>query len=128
MCVVLIVGPKPGDAYNLVLNGSSQFYHHHPFPSPVYYSGGDPHIHTHTLVVSYPLAVINAAISAGLIYVYMFRSSDWNPPFRAPLLVTVFFLLSNVFLSVAPLVPPLPGHQVYESLPYYVRAAGLVFF
>ncbi|KAF9512436.1 hypothetical protein BS47DRAFT_1464023 [Hydnum rufescens UP504] len=92
MCVVLIVGPKPGDAYNLVLN-----------------------------VVSYPLAVINAAISAGLIYVYVFRSSDWNPPFRAPLLVTVFFLLSNVFLSVAPLVPPLPGHQVYESLPYYLH-------
>jgi len=92
MCVVLIVGPRPGDACNLVLN-----------------------------VVSYPLAVINAAISAGLIYVYVFRNSEWNPPFRAPLLVTVFFLLSNVFLSVAPLVPPLPGHQVYESLPYYLH-------
>jgi len=90
--VICILAPPPGDAYNFILN-----------------------------LVSYPLAIINAAISGGLLVLYIRRNPDWQPSFRASWPVTLFFFLSNVFLSVAPLVPPAPGQSVYESLPYYLH-------
>lgn len=45
----------------------------------------------------------------------------WSPPFRATLPVVVFFLLSNLFLVVAPFVPPGEGQNVYETLPYWLH-------
>lgn len=47
---------------------------------------------------------------------------NWHPPCRATLPVVVFFLLSNIYLVVAPYVPPETASQnVYESLPYYLH-------
>ncbi|KAG5913711.1 hypothetical protein E4U42_000918 [Claviceps africana] len=93
---ITILAPPAGDAYNFVLN-----------------------------LISYPLAIINAFVAAGLVYLYRRRpradEPAWNPPLRATLPVTVFFMLSNVYLVIAPFVPPSDGHGVYESLPYYIH-------
>ncbi|KAI0264625.1 high affinity methionine permease [Gloeopeniophorella convolvens] len=98
VCVILIVAAPPGDAFSLVLN-----------------------------LVSYPLAIINAFISAGLLFLYtpLAKSAgfEWAPPFRASWPVVLFFFLSNVFLTIAPLVPPLPGLNPYKSLPYWLHVA-----
>lgn len=71
---------------------------------------------------SYPLAIINTAISGGLLFLYLPTAKhwEWKPPFRATFPVVLFFFLSNVFLTVAPLMPPAPGDRVYVSLPYWV--------
>lgn len=78
-------------------------------------------------MVSYPLAIINALISGGLLLLYtpVLRHWNWAPPFRATIPVVLFFFLSNVFLVIAPLVPPPPGSSVYKSLPYWVRSFPL---
>ncbi|KAK0203145.1 high affinity methionine permease [Desarmillaria ectypa] len=90
--MIIILAPPPGDAYNLVLN-----------------------------MVSYPLAIINAFISGGLLFLYSPWGGDWRPPFRATWPVVLFFFLSNLFLTFAPLVPPAPGQSVYKSLPYWLH-------
>ncbi|TFL02603.1 high affinity methionine permease [Pterulicium gracile] len=94
MSLVIILAPPPGDAFNLVVN-----------------------------LVSYPLTIINSAISGGLILLYtpFLEHWDWNPPFRASLPVVVFFFVANVFLAVAPLIPPAPERTVYLDLPYYLH-------
>lgn len=90
-------------------------------------------------LISYPLSIINVFVSGGLIYIYLNRSTrypDWNPGIRATLPVTIFFLLSNVYLVVAPYVPPDAGQNVYEQLPYYLHcvvalglfASGAVYY
>ncbi|TFL03428.1 high affinity methionine permease [Pterulicium gracile] len=92
--VIIMLAPPPGDAFDLVLN-----------------------------MVSYPLAIINALISGGLLLLYtpVLRHWNWAPPFRATIPVVLFFFLSNVFLVIAPLVPPPPGSSVYKSLPYWLH-------
>jgi hypothetical protein len=35
--------------------------------------------------------------------------------------VVVFFFLSNVYLAVAPYIPPDAGESVYKDLPYYLH-------
>jgi hypothetical protein len=77
-------------------------------------------------VISYPLAVVNVFVAGALIHLYRFptsasRPEPWNPPVRATLPVVVFFLLSNIYLVVAPFVPPSAGQNVYEHLPYYLH-------
>ncbi|THH13249.1 hypothetical protein EW146_g6945 [Bondarzewia mesenterica] len=93
--VIVIVAPPPGDAFNFVLN-----------------------------LVSYPLAIINAAISAGLLFLYTPYARragfDWAPPFRASWPVVFFFLLSNIFLAIAPLVPPSGGNGPIFGGVYWV--------
>ncbi|KAI0069887.1 high-affinity methionine permease [Panus rudis PR-1116 ss-1] len=90
--VIVMLAPPPGDAYNFLLN-----------------------------LISYPLAIVNAFVSAGLIYLYLNKKRlDWNPPFRATLPVAVLFLLSNIYLAVAPYVPP-EGDNIYNDLPYYLH-------
>jgi hypothetical protein len=61
-------------------------------------------------------------MSGGLIYLYIVKDSTrvWAPPFRATLPVVVFFFLSNLFLVIAPLIPPESGSYVYVNLPYWV--------
>lgn len=70
---------------------------------------------------SYPLALFNLLTSGGLLLLYTrpYKPYDWNPPFRAPKYVVIFFFLSNVFLVVVPIIPPSRGYEVYEHLPYY---------
>jgi len=76
------------------------------------------------LVSSYPLSLINTFISAGLLCIHLRPEAapglGWNPPFRAYTAVVWLFFASNVFLITVPFVPPAPGYQVFEHLPYYV--------
>ena len=78
-------------------------------------------------VISYPLAVVNVFVAGALIHLYLHpfsvnRGPDtWNPPIRATLPVAIFFLLSNIYLVVAPFVPPSAGQNVYEHLPYFLH-------
>jgi hypothetical protein len=93
MCTVWMFCPPPGDAFNFVLN-----------------------LH------SYPYSLINSFVSAGLLWLYFSSSGgrDWDPPFRAGIPVITIFLVSNLFLIVAPLIPPTPEFSLYEHLPYWV--------
>lgn len=91
--VIIMLAPPPGDAYNFILN-----------------------------VISYPLAIVNVFVAGALIHLYLNRTKwNWNPPIKATLPVAIFFLLSNIYLVVAPFVPPSDGQSVYESLPYYLH-------
>ncbi|BDD64038.1 hypothetical protein MAP00_008886 [Monascus purpureus] len=95
MSVVILLAPPPGDAYNFLLN-----------------------------LISYPLSIVNIFVSAGLIYIYVTKARnfpDWAPGIRATLPVTIFFFLSNIYLTVAPYIPPDEGNNVYKSLPYYLH-------
>lgn len=95
ICVITIVGPPPGDAYNFVLN-----------------------------LVSYPLNVVNTLVALGLL-ITKYRSrkglQSWNPPIRVPWPVVAFFFLASLYLIVAPYIPPTDGQSVYESLPYWIH-------
>ncbi|KAM0753311.1 high-affinity methionine permease [Meredithblackwellia eburnea MCA 4105] len=106
--LVIILAPPTGDAYSFLLN-----------------------------LISYPLNVFNVLISVALVGVYLRKSRySWNPPVKATLPVAVFFLLANIFLVVAPLVPPAPGAEPYASLPYWLHVvvgfgilgAGIVYW
>ncbi|KOS22973.1 High-affinity methionine permease [Escovopsis weberi] len=90
---VTILAPPPGDAYNFILN-----------------------------LISYPLAIVNVFVAGGLVHLYRNRETwNWHPPISATLPVVIFFMLSNIYLVVAPFVPPTDGQSVYNSLPYYIH-------
>lgn len=74
------------------------------------------------VVSSYPRSLINATIAGGLLFLHTRwgRNWDWSPPFKAWPVATTFFLASNLFLVIVPLVPPSPGYSPYEHLPYFV--------
>ncbi|OBT62085.1 hypothetical protein VE03_08998 [Pseudogymnoascus sp. 23342-1-I1] len=94
--VIIMLAPPPGDAYNFILN-----------------------------VISYPLAIVNVFVAGALVHLYLHPSAShrptWAPPFRATLPVVIFFLLSNIYLVVAPFVPPDEGQSIYEDIPYYLH-------
>lgn len=95
VCMVTILAPPPGDAYNIILN-----------------------------LISYPMNIINFVISAGLLWIYWQRRQgkiEWNPPIKAGVIITTFFMLSNIYLIVAPYVPPTHGESVYEHAPYWIH-------
>lgn len=103
VCLVTIVAPPPGDAYNFIMN-----------------------------LISYPMNIINLCVSGGLIYLHWQHKKGkivWNPPIRAGLPVIVFFSMCNVYLIVAPYIPPSAGQSVYKSLPYWIHCvvAWLIF-
>lgn len=96
VCVVTIVAPPPGDAYNFIMN-----------------------------LISYPLNVVNTVLAAGLIYLHYRKykgQQDWSPPIKASLPVIIFFFLASLYLIVAPYIPPVAGQKVYNSLPYWIHA------
>lgn len=74
-------------------------------------------------LISYPLSIVNVFVSGGLIYIYLNRSRfpSWSPGIKATLPVTIFFFLSNVYLAIAPYIPPDAGESVYKDLPYYLH-------
>lgn len=96
--VIIILAPPPGDAYNFILN-----------------------------LISYPLNITNVFVSLALILLYINPTSSdrnpstWSPPFRATLPIVIFFFLSNIYLVIAPFIPPSAGQSVYEHLPYYLH-------
>ncbi|PFH62036.1 hypothetical protein XA68_15359 [Ophiocordyceps unilateralis] len=93
---ITVIAPPAGDAYNFVLN-----------------------------LISYPLAIINVFVAGALIHLYRNRDTwQWNPPLKATLPVVIFFLLSNIYLVVAPFVPPENDSQsIYDNLPYWIHCA-----
>ncbi|KAJ9123729.1 hypothetical protein QFC24_003503 [Naganishia onofrii] len=102
--LIILLAPPAGDAYNFVLNLSS-----------------------------YPLNVVNAAVSLGLLATYIpekFRpewARSWSPPFRASLPVTLFFTLVSFFLVVVPWIPPnRAADSVYVNM-WYAMAPAVSF-
>ncbi|KAF7303334.1 hypothetical protein MKEN_01297700 [Mycena kentingensis (nom. inval.)] len=88
-----VVAPPPGDAYLFLLSMSG-----------------------------YSLTLVNTFVSFGLIMLHTARPSwNWNPPFRASAVVVWAFFASNVFLAIAPLIPPAPGKGTFETIPYYMH-------
>jgi len=125
--VIIMLAPPPGDAYNFILKyvflslflSTSKFGYTDAFFS----------------VISYPLAVVNVFVSIALLTLYRRPFSadrspqQWAPPFKATWPVVLFFLLSNIYLVIAPFVPPSDGQSVYENLPYYLHCVvGIAFF
>ncbi|CAL9729285.1 high-affinity methionine permease [Monosporozyma unispora] len=95
ICIITILAPPPGDAYNFIMN-----------------------------LVSYPLNIINFCISLGLLWIYWEKRQgrmEWDPPLKAGVPVIVFFTLANLYLIVAPYIPPSDGESVYETLPYWIH-------
>lgn len=95
VCIVTIVAPPPGDAYNFILN-----------------------------LISYPLNVVNTAVAFGLLYIYWQKRKglvEWDPPIKASIPIIVFFAFSSLYLIVAPYIPPTNGQTVYEDLPYWIH-------
>ncbi|CCH42870.1 High-affinity methionine permease [Wickerhamomyces ciferrii] len=95
VCVITILAPPPGDAYNFILN-----------------------------LISYPLNVVNFLVGLGLLWINYKKYKgeiQWNPPLKASIPVTIFFTLSSLYLIVAPYVPPTGDQSVYKDLPYYVH-------
>lgn len=90
--MIVMVAAPPGDAYLFIVNFSM-----------------------------YPLALFNMLISGGLLLLYTpaFKPYEWCPPFQAWKSIVIFFFLSNVFLAIVPMIPPSPGFDVYEHLPYW---------
>ncbi|ODV64056.1 Mup1p [Ascoidea rubescens DSM 1968] len=95
ICVITIVAPPPGDAYNFVMN-----------------------------LISYPLNVINTAVAFGLLYIHYkdYKQIDlWKPPIRTYDVVILFFGLASLYLIIAPYIPPDDGQNVYNDLPYWIH-------
>ncbi|ODQ66236.1 amino acid transporter [Nadsonia fulvescens var. elongata DSM 6958] len=103
VCVITIIAPPPGDAYNFISN-----------------------------LITYPLSIVNVFVSVGLIYVHFTKDKyypDFSPKIKSPLIVTAFFALSSIYLVVAPYVPPSDGQSVYKSIPYYLHCVvGIAMF
>ncbi|TFK71674.1 high affinity methionine permease [Pluteus cervinus] len=99
-CFLVIFALPPGDAFNFVLN-----------------------------VISYPLSVINAVISLGIVYLAFQPYSGWPKVNTFGQVAAVFFGAANTFLFVVPLIKPPPGDEPYEVLPYWTHAvAGWAIF
>ncbi|AOA62715.1 High affinity methionine permease [Komagataella phaffii CBS 7435] len=104
ICVITIVAPPAGDAYNFVMN-----------------------------LISYPLNIINFFVAIGLLWLhYEARKGrrEWTPVIKSPIVVTFFFALASLYLVVAPYIPPTGGQNVYNDMPYWIHcvAAWGVFF
>ncbi|CDZ97857.1 high affinity methionine permease [Phaffia rhodozyma] len=106
--LIIILAPPGGDAYSFLLN-----------------------------LISYPLNIFNTLISFGLLMIYFQKDKhQWNSPFSCTLPVVIFFFLANLFLVIAPLVPPAAGNEPYKYLPYWLHVvvgfgiigAGIVYW
>lgn len=110
VCVITILAPPPGDAYNFILN-----------------------------LISYPLNIVNTFVGIGLLYLKWKKSKgkiQWSPPIQTHFLVVIFFVLSSLYLVVAPYIPPTGSQSVYNKMPYYtapvvtwgIFAIGAIYF
>lgn len=95
ICLITIFALPPGDAYNFVIN-----------------------------TISYPLSVINAIISFGIVFLQFFPYKDWRKPGWAAVLASAFFGAANVFLFVVPFIPPPKGGEPYKTMPYWTHAVA----
>lgn len=114
---LLVAFVPAGDAYHFMLNCT-------------YCLVQTSHVHNdsqnlfHLLVSTYPCSLINMTVSGGLL---LLKSSllkyEWDPPFKSWWFTTCIFFLSNIFLVIAPWIPPARGFQPYETLPYWVSVS-----
>lgn len=95
ICLITIFALPPGDAYAFVIN-----------------------------TISYPLSVINAIIAFGIVFLYFKPYSDWVSPRWPAVAAAAFFGAANVFLFVAPFIPPPPGGEPYKTMPYWTHAVA----
>ncbi|TXT11271.1 hypothetical protein VHUM_02022 [Vanrija humicola] len=102
ICLITIFALPPGDAYGFVIN-----------------------------TISYPLSVINAVISFGIVFIYFFpnfyRDAPENHVPRPNVWATLasgFFGLANVFLFIVPFTKPPKGGEPYKTLPYWTHAVA----
>ncbi|KAL1410672.1 methionine permease [Vanrija albida] len=102
ICLITIFALPPGDAYGFVIN-----------------------------TISYPLSVINAVISFGIVFIYFFpnyyQDGDGVHVPRPNIWATLaagFFGLANVFLFIVPFTKPPPGGEPYKTLPYWTHAVA----
>ncbi|KIY73695.1 high affinity methionine permease [Cylindrobasidium torrendii FP15055 ss-10] len=95
ICTIVIFALPPGDAYNFIIN-----------------------------TISYPLSVINAVISFGVVYLHFRPNADWPRISIWAVLAAAFFGAANVFLFIVPLTPPPPGGEPYVDLPYWTHAVA----
>ncbi|PPQ87636.1 hypothetical protein CVT25_011476, partial [Psilocybe cyanescens] len=117
VCIIVIFALPPRDAYNFVLNVVRTL----PLPRLLPYS--PLHFFPYTQI-SYPLFVINAAISFRLIYL-TFRPYPDRPLSSLPSLIAAFFFGGmNVFLFIVPLLQPPAIAERYVSLPYWTHAVA----
>ena len=68
---------------------------------------------------TYPGAVVNVFVAAGLIYLHHRKSEAWTSPWRTYLPISVLFFLSNLFLTLVPFIPPGDDWNA-DGYPYYV--------
>lgn len=69
----------------------------------------------------YPFAVYNTLIPGAILLRRLAPHKflrTWAPPFRAFGIAVALYFLGNVFLLLAPLLPPERGFHIYEHLPY----------
>lgn len=95
VCVITIIAPPPGDAYNFILN-----------------------------LISYPLNIVNMFVSIGLLWLHLQNKRGvitWEPPIKTYVPMTFFFFLASLYLVVAPYIAPTAGQSVYKSLPYWLH-------
>ena len=116
--MALVIAPPPGDAYHFLINGEEAVVR------PV----GLRSFLISCTAASYSLTIVNMLVSVGLLLLHTqsYRGWGWNPPFQAPRLVILLYVLSNIFLVVVPFVPPVPGSRIYDHLPYWVGTMTLL--
>ncbi|AOA63826.1 High affinity methionine permease [Komagataella phaffii CBS 7435] len=97
--IITIVAPPAGDAYDFVLN-----------------------------LISYPMNIINFFVAGALLWLrYEARKGrrEWIPNIKTPVPVIVFFLLSSLYLIIAPYIPPAKGQSsVYNHMPYWIHCVA----
>ncbi|KAK9447403.1 amino acid/polyamine transporter I [Limtongia smithiae] len=85
--VIVLTIPPPGEAYEFIVD-----------------------------LNTYPSAWISALVAGGLIYLQYSKTEHWSSPFHSFLVITVIYLLSNLFLMYMPLVkvPGQEGHPGFK--------------
>lgn len=91
-------------------------------------------------LITYPLSVVNGFVGLGILWINFRKNErtlkfgghvkvlpalfpEWKPYIKATWPVAVFFILGNLYLIVAPFVPPQKASQnQYTTLPYWIHA------
>lgn len=92
--VAVIVLPPPGKIYNFLVD-----------------------------IGGYPVSLVSAAVSLGLLHLHNSRSEGWVTPCKAPRVAIVVSAASNILLLVLPWIPPAGGMGEDDQFPYFTYPA-----